>query len=80
MVVSIKTTVIIDDSVMADLKREAANQRRTMSELIETALREFLRGARRKPSRQPKFPRFHSGGHLVDISDRDALCAAMEKG
>jgi hypothetical protein len=34
-----KTTLNIDDKVMADLKREAARQGRTMSELVETALR-----------------------------------------
>ena len=34
-----KTTLNIDDTVMAELKREAARQGRTMSELVETALR-----------------------------------------
>ncbi|MFN8582881.1 MAG: ribbon-helix-helix protein, CopG family [Gemmatimonadaceae bacterium] len=33
-----KTTLNIDDSVMARLKREAARSGRTMSELVETAL------------------------------------------
>jgi Ribbon-helix-helix protein, copG family len=30
-----KTTLNIDDTVMAELKREAARQGRTMSELVE---------------------------------------------
>jgi hypothetical protein len=34
-----KTTLNIDDRVMAELKREASRQGRTMSELVETALR-----------------------------------------
>jgi hypothetical protein len=34
-----KTTLNIDDTVMAELKREAARQGRTMSEPVETALR-----------------------------------------
>jgi hypothetical protein len=34
-----KTTFNIDDTVMAELKREAALQGRTMSEMVETALR-----------------------------------------
>ena len=34
-----KTTLNIDDTVMAELKREAARQDRTMSEMVETALR-----------------------------------------
>jgi hypothetical protein len=34
-----KTTLNIDATVMAELKREAARQGRTMSEVVETALR-----------------------------------------
>lgn len=78
MVVRMKTTVIISDPVIADLKRESAQQGRTMSELVEEALRLFLHG-RKKPGRLPKLPRYRSGGHLVDISDRDALYDAMEE-
>jgi hypothetical protein len=42
MAVRMKTTLNIDDTVMAELKREAARQGRTMSELVETALRLLL--------------------------------------
>jgi hypothetical protein len=38
----LKTTLNIDDTVMADLKREAARPGRTMSDLVETALRLLL--------------------------------------
>ncbi|HEY1362451.1 MAG TPA: ribbon-helix-helix protein, CopG family [Xanthobacteraceae bacterium] len=72
-----KTTLNIDDTVMAELKREAARQGRTMSELVETALRLLLR-SQRKRGRLPALPRFHSGGVLVDIAERDALYQAME--
>jgi hypothetical protein len=72
-----KTTLNIDDTVMADLKREAARQGRTMSELVEIALRLLLR-ARRKRKELRDLPTFNSGGHLVDIDDRDALYDAME--
>jgi predicted transcriptional regulator len=37
-----KTTINIDDTVMAQLKREAARQKRTMSDLVETALRNLF--------------------------------------
>jgi Arc/MetJ family transcription regulator len=72
-----KTTLNIDDTVMAQLKREAARQGRTMSELVETALRMLLK---QRPSRRklPALPSFRSGGHLVDVGDRDALYDAME--
>ena len=72
-----KTTLNIDDSVIAELKREAARQGRTMSELVESALRLLLR-AQRKREKIVALPTFRSGGTLVDIADRDALYHAME--
>ena len=72
-----KTTFNIDDTVMAELKREAARQCRTMSELAETAIRLLLRSQRRR-GRIPTLPTFRSGGTLVDIADRDALYQAMK--
>ncbi len=77
MVFHMKTPLNIDDTVMAELKREAARQGRTMSELVETALRLLLRSRRRREV-IPPLPTFHSGGTLVDIADRDALYQAME--
>jgi len=76
MVFHMKTTLNIDDSVMAQLKREAARQGRTMSELVEMALRMLLR-ARKKREAIPPLPTF-CGGALVDVADRDALYQAME--
>ena len=67
-----KTTLNIDDTVMTELKREAARQGRTMSELVETALRVLLT-SQRKRGRIPALPKFRSGGALVDVADRDNL-------
>jgi hypothetical protein len=72
-----KTTLNIDDKVMLELKREAARQGRTMSEMVETALRLLLR-PRRTQVELPPLPTFRSGGTLVDVADRDALYQAME--
>jgi hypothetical protein len=72
-----KTTLNIDDTVVAELKREAARQGRTMSEMVETALRLLLHTPRRRQN-LPALPKFHGGGTLVDIADRDALYDAME--
>jgi Ribbon-helix-helix protein, copG family len=47
-----KTMLNIDDTVMAELKREAARQGRTMSELVETALRLLLTSRRKRPQRR----------------------------
>ena len=72
-----KTTLNIDDTVMAQLKREAARQGRTMSELVETALRLLFHAPRRHKD-LPPLPTFDGGGMLVDVDDREALYRAME--
>jgi ABC-type phosphate transport system ATPase subunit len=77
MVFHMKTTLNIDDTVMSQLKREAARQKRTMSELVETALRGLFR-SQKKRNPVPSLPVFHSGGTRVDVADRDALYQAME--
>jgi len=73
-----KTTLNIDDTIMAELRREAARQGRTMSELVETALRLLLR-TQRQQGAVPALTTFHGGGALVDVADRDALYHAMEE-
>jgi len=72
-----KTTLNIDKAVVAELKREAARQGRTMSEMVESALR-LLLGSEQKRKKIVPLPTFRSGGTLVDIADRDALYQAME--
>ena len=72
-----KTTLNIDDGVMTRLKQEAARQRKTMSELVETALRRILE-APSAPTVLPDLPSFSGGAHQVDIADREALYQAME--
>ena len=72
-----KTTLNIDDSVMARLKREAARSGRTMSELVETALRGLLQ-SRPAGTKLAPLPTFDSGGALVDVADREALYRTME--
>lgn len=77
MVYHMKTTLNIDDTVMARLRREAARTGRTMSELVEMALRRLLQ-SRPEPAELPPLPSFDSGGALVDIADREALYRALE--
>ncbi len=72
-----KTTLIIDDRVMTRLKEEAARQHKTISELVEGALRMMLEKPQRQSMLRP-LPEFDGGGCLVDVSDRDALYHAME--
>lgn len=73
-----KTTIVLPDPLFARLKREAASQRRTLSDLVEAALVGFL--DRRKESKpQPPLPSFDMGRSLVDVADRNALNAAMDR-
>lgn len=72
-----KTTLNIDDTVMAALRREAAASGRTMSELVESALRQLLRRGAGARALAP-LPTFESGGALVDVADREALYREME--
>jgi Ribbon-helix-helix protein, copG family len=77
MVSHMKTTLVIDDVVLDRLRQEAARQGRTISELVEAALRSFLeRGPKLPPL--PPLPIFDSGGAYVDVADREALYQAME--
>jgi hypothetical protein len=72
-----KTTLNIDDSVMTQLKQEAARRRCTMSELVESALRLLLQ---QTPADRelPPLPTFASGGHLVEVADRGTLYQTRE--
>ena len=73
----LKTRLNIDGMVVRQLRREAARQGRTMSELVETALRSLFQ-RQKEPAELSLLPRFNSGGAFVDIADRDALYQAME--
>jgi len=74
-----KTTLVIDEGVMRGLKQEAARQRRTMSELVEAAVRVFLEDTKKpQPEAQP-LPCIDAGAPYVDLADRDSLYDAMEK-
>jgi hypothetical protein len=80
MVFHIKTTLNIDDTVMARLRREAARQQRTMSELVESGLRLLFQADRSgQIAALPALPTLSSGGHAVDVADRDALLQTMDE-
>ena len=78
MAFHMKTTLNIDDTVMARLRRESARSGRTMSQLVEAALRLLLHSPRKKPpTKLAPLPYFRGGKPLVDIADRKALYRAM---
>src|SRR5678815_5219267 len=80
MAFHIKTTLNIDDSVMARLRREASRRQRTMSELVEAGLRLLFQSGSSRPAPElPALRKPRSGGHRVDVADRDALLQAMDQ-
>jgi hypothetical protein len=77
MVSHMKTTLVIDDSVMARVREEAARQGTTISAMVEAALRLLLNTKRQRGS-SSALPVFDLGGSMVDIADREALYQTME--
>lgn len=77
MVSHMKTTLVIDDSVMARVREEAARRGTTISAMVEAALRLLLNTKRHRGS-SSALPVFDLGGSMVDIADREALYHAME--
>ena len=73
-----KTTLIINDVIAHELKQEAHRQGRTMSELVETALRLLLHKQDKKQT-LPPLPVFDGGGARVNVANRDALYEIMER-
>ena len=75
-----RTTVKIDDQLLAEAKAQAARSGRTLSEVVEDALRESLsRGARSVRERSIELPTFSSRLQPgVDLDDSAALLDLME--
>ena len=83
MVNRMKTTLNIDDTVMRRLREEAARRRTTMSALVEAGLRLVLADSGSEDegrSHPAPLPYWQSGGHRVDISNREELYGVMEGG
>lgn len=70
-----RTTLIIDEQRLVDLKRLAADRRETLSAVVDEFLREGLERAKssRKRARSPLPRPFHMGRPRVNIADRDQL-------
>jgi len=71
-----KTTLEIDEGVMRELKARAAREGRTMSELVETALRTLL-AERPRQVELPPLPVFHLGGLSEHADSRDRMDAFL---
>ena len=74
-----RTTMNLPDSLMAAVRARAAAEERTVTSMVEEALRRLLED-RRTTARTVKLPTdgIPVARMLVDIDDRDALAAALD--
>ena len=78
-----RTTIRLDDDLLARAKALAARTGRTLTAVIEDALRAALAHGRPARRREPiELPTFGSGGVQpgVDLDDSGALFEVMESG
>jgi hypothetical protein len=77
-----RTTVRLDDDLLREAKRHAAATGRTLTALIEDALRETL-GRRRRPASRERIELRTVGGSGtqpgVDLDDSNALLDLMDR-
>jgi len=75
-----RTTLVIDDALFRELKRRAAEQNRTLSDVTQDVLRRGLAVAtplrRRKPGRLPTFA---MGRPRVDLADRNQRYDVLDR-
>lgn len=78
-----RTTITIDEHLLAEAKLVAARTRRTLTAVIEDALRESL-ARRREGADRPSVQLPSFGGHGlqpgVDLDDSAALLDVLERG
>ncbi len=78
-----RTTVRLDESLLREAKEYAARSGRTLTSLIQEALRSFMRsGQRRAPVTRPSLATFRGRGVQagVDLDNSAALLDLMDRG
>ncbi len=76
-----RTTIRLDDALLVEAKKRAAESRRSLTAVIEDALREsFTRQPRQKKGSRVRLPTFGRGGPRpgVDLDNSAALLDLME--
>ncbi len=75
-----RTTVLLEETLLRELRRRAAREGRTLSEVVNEALRRSLQARSRGRGRsRVAWKVFRCGKAYVDVWDRDALFAVMEE-
>jgi hypothetical protein len=76
-----RTTIDLDDELLAEAKQVAARTGQSLAALVEDALRECLHRRRQTARRTVELPTFGEGGVQpgVDLEDRAGLLNLMEQ-
>jgi hypothetical protein len=77
-----RTTIRLDEHLLREAKQMAARTGRTLTSVIEDALRESLARSRQRPRRhRVKLPTFKGNGLVagVDLDDTAALLDVMDQ-
>ena len=74
-----RTTLILQDRRLPELKKVAAERGQTISAVVDEFLADGLRRAKTPKRRAPSLPVFDMGEPLVNIDDRGQLFEAMEQ-
>ena len=77
-----KTTLNVDEAVMARLKEEAIRRKTTMGALVEAGIRRILaegEAPAQAADALPPLPVANMGEPLVDVADRDALYEVLDR-
>ena len=77
-----RTTVRLDPALVREVKKIAAEERRSLTSMIDESLRESLARRRESPKKAPaRLPTFRGGGVLpgIDLDDSAALLERMER-
>ena len=79
MIVCMRTSMNLPDALLAAAKQRAARDGRTVTSLVEEALRDLLDKPPSRVYAEP-LPTYAAPGSrlLIDISDREALYAALD--
>lgn len=70
-----RTTMVLDPTLFAQLKRRAADEGRTLTEIVERLLRLGLQAASGARRTRVQLPSYDLGPFLIDPADRAALGA-----
>jgi len=79
MLLCMRTTIDIGDELLRRAKKQAADEKRPLREIVEASLRRYLGGRPRRPGYRlrwrPERGRIRPG---VRLDDRDALLELMD--